>query len=163
MATSQHGARWGLPRYLASDVARSQRWLPPLLTYVVLCAVNAALDGGANGNALPTFASNGALLLPFAIWLTVVVGNCEDPVQAAITVATVGSETRVRLAKLTVSYAGCAVLALMSMAIASASTGGGSSLTSPPASLPTSSPRPQASRSGPAACGLCSTAAPGRC
>jgi hypothetical protein len=112
-----------LARYIASDVARSQRWLPPFITFVVICLVNLAMDGAAPGNALPTFADAGAALLPIAIWMTVIVGNCEDPVQVTITVATVGSETRVRLAKLLVAYAACGALAVMSMAMAWPATG----------------------------------------
>jgi len=113
-----------LTRYVASDVARSQRWLPPLVSYLVICLVNLSLDGSAAGNALPTFASAGAALLPVAIWLTVIVGNCEDPVQVAITVATVGSEARVRLTKLMVAYGGCGAMTVISMTIAWATAQG---------------------------------------
>lgn len=107
-----------LARYVFADVARSQHWLPPLLVYAVICGFNLALDGGAPGNALPTFATAAAALLPIAIWLTVVVGNCEDPVQATITVATVGSEARCRLAKLLVALFGCVALGLLSTLVA---------------------------------------------
>jgi hypothetical protein len=107
-----------LMRYLAADAARSQRWLPPFLAYATFCLLNLALDGSNAGNALPTFAGAATALLPIAIWVAVVVGNCEDPVQATITVATVGSEARVRVAKLLVAYAGCAAMGVMSMAVA---------------------------------------------
>lgn len=104
-------------RYVASDLARSQRWLPPMLAYLVLCLINLAIGGASRGNALPTFASAAAALFPVAVWLAVVTGNCEDPVQASITVAAVGSEAKVRLAKLLVAYAGCVALALLSTAM----------------------------------------------
>ena len=112
-----------LARYLCSVVVRSQGWLAPFLVFAALCSVDVAIGGGTSGNSLPTFAANAALLLPVAIWLTVVVGNCEDPVQAAITVATVGSETRVRLAKLLVAYTGCVLLSVLSVVLAWATTG----------------------------------------
>ncbi len=82
---------WGqlmtpLARYLCSVVVRSQGWLAPVLVFAALCSVDVTIGGASTGNSLPTFATDAALLLPVAIWLTVVVGNCEDPVQAAITV-----------------------------------------------------------------------------
>jgi hypothetical protein len=107
-----------LMRYLGSDVARSQRWLAPFLAYATFCLFNLALDGSTAGDALPTFAADAAVLLPVAIWVAVVVGNCEDPVQATITVASVGSETKVRLAKLLVAYAGCAATGVVSTVVA---------------------------------------------
>ena len=75
-----------LARYLCSVVVRSQGWLAPVLVFAALCSVDVTIGGASTGNSLPTFATDAALLLPVAIWLTVVVGNCEDPVQAAITV-----------------------------------------------------------------------------
>ena len=112
-----------LARYLCSVVVRSQGWLAPFLVFAALCSVDVAIGGASTGNSLPTFATDAALLLPVAIWLTVVVGNCEDPVQATITVVTVGSETRVRLAKLLVAYTGCVLLAVLSVVLAWATTG----------------------------------------
>lgn len=107
-----------LARYVLADVSRSQYWLPPLLTYAVICGFNLAVDGANSGNALPTFATAAAALLPISIWLTVAIGNCEDPVQATITAATVGGETRLRLAKLLVALLSCAALGLLSSLVA---------------------------------------------
>lgn len=107
-----------LARYVLADVARSQHWLPPLLTYAVICGLNLAVDGSNAGNALPTYATAAAALLPISIWLTVVVGNSEDPVQATITAATVGGESRCRLAKLLVALLGSAALGLVSSLVA---------------------------------------------
>jgi hypothetical protein len=112
-----------LVRFVLSDLARSQRWVPPVLTYVLWCLVDIATGGGTTRNSLPTFATNAAVLFPVAIWLTVVSGNCEDPVQTGITVATVGSETKVRLAKLTVALTGCVPLSLFAVVAAWAATG----------------------------------------
>jgi hypothetical protein len=106
-----------LARYIAADTARSQRWLPPLLVYAVFCAFNLAADGSARGNALPTLATAAAALLPISIWLTVVIGNCEDPVQATITAATVGGEARLRFAKLLVALLAAAALGLVSTVV----------------------------------------------
>jgi hypothetical protein len=107
-----------LARYIAADTARSQHWLPPILVYAFFCAFNLAADGSAPGNALPTFATAAAALLPISIWLTVVVGNCEDPVQATITAATVGGEARLRLAKLLVALLAATALGLVSTVVA---------------------------------------------
>lgn len=95
-----------LLRYLVADIVRGQRWLAPVLVFLVGMT---ALDAGG-GAVLPDYASTAALLLPVAIWLAIVAGNSEDPVQTAITTVTVGSALRVRLAKLAVAYAGCLVL-----------------------------------------------------
>jgi hypothetical protein len=112
-----------LVQFVVSDLARSQRWVPPVLAYGLWCWVDVAIGGGTARNSLPTFATNAAFLFPIAVWLTVVAGNCEDPVQTAITVATVGSETRVRLAKLTVAFAACIPLSLFAVVLAWAATG----------------------------------------
>jgi hypothetical protein len=104
-------------RYIASDAARSQHWFPPFFVYAVFCALNLA-DGSAAGNALPTFADAAAALLPVSIWLTVVIGNCEDPVQATITAATAGGEARTRAAKLLIALTAAAAMGTLSTVVA---------------------------------------------
>jgi len=109
-------------RYIAADASRSQHWLPPFLLYAVLCAVNLAMGGSAPGSALPTFATAAAALLPTAIWLTVAVGNSEDPVQVTITAVAAGSEARLRMAKLLVALTAAVALAVVSMICAGLGT-----------------------------------------
>jgi hypothetical protein len=97
-----------LARYLASDVLRSQRWAAPLLAYLAAVAIIAPSN---RGPLVPTLTMSAAALLPVALWLTAVVNQSEDPVQAHITGVIIGSPTRLRLAKLGTAYLGCLVLA----------------------------------------------------
>lgn len=101
----------GLLRYLATDAVRGGRWVAPALCYVAGVLV---FDAGG-GTALSCYQFSAALLLPIGLWLAVAVGNSEDPVQADITVVTVGDPARVRLAKLAVAYLGCLGLAAVGL------------------------------------------------
>jgi hypothetical protein len=112
-----------LVRYLASDVARSQRWIAPAVLFVAAVAI---LNADA-GPLLTTYADTATCLLPVAIWLTVVVANSEDPTQAAITSVTVGGTTRLRIGKLLVAFladAGLALVAVLVPVILQTSSGG---------------------------------------
>lgn len=102
-----------LLRYVASDASRSQRWIAPLALFL---AAVAAFNADP-GPLLTTYADTAASLLPIAIWLTFVVTNSEDPVQAAITSVTIGGATRLRLGKLVVSYLACSVLAAVAVLV----------------------------------------------
>ncbi|HVX46930.1 MAG TPA: hypothetical protein VHC49_23765 [Mycobacteriales bacterium] len=95
-----------LIRYLAVDVLRGQRWMAPLLTFLVACTL---LDAGG-GPVLGDYGSTAAVLLPVTLWLTIVVNQNEDPIQNSITVVTAGGATRVRLAKLAVAFLGAAAM-----------------------------------------------------
>lgn len=106
------GASVALLRYVGSDAARTQRWAAPLLVFL---AATAAFDS-PGGTALSCYAFSSAVLLPTAMWLTVGICNSEDPVQTAITVATVGSALRVRLAKLGLAYLACLLLTVLAVA-----------------------------------------------
>jgi hypothetical protein len=97
-----------LLRYLAADVLRSQRWAAPLLAYLVAVAI---ISPSNRSPLVPTLTMSAAALLPVALWLAVVVNHSEDPVQAHITGVTIGSATRLRLAKLGTAYLACLVLA----------------------------------------------------
>ena len=98
-----------LVHYLAADVLRSQRWVAPLLAFLA----GVAVFNVAGGPLLTTYADTATVLLPVSVWLTVVVANSEDPVQAAITAVTVGGDLRLRLAKLLTAWAGCAVITVV--------------------------------------------------
>lgn len=98
-----------LVRYLAADALRAERWAAPVLTF--LAAVVAFNAGG--GSALSGYGFGATVLLPVALWLTIAVSNSEDPVQTSITVVTVGSPFRVRLATLALAYLICLPLSLV--------------------------------------------------
>jgi hypothetical protein len=100
-----------LVHYLAADVLRSQRWVAPLLAFLA----GVAVFNVAGGPLLTTYADTATVLLPVSVWLTVVVANSEDPVQAAITAVTVGGDLRLRLAKLLAAWAGCAVVTVVAV------------------------------------------------
>ena len=101
-----------LLRYIAADAAGSQRWVAPMLCFLVAMTV---LDAGG-GSALSCYGSTSAAMLAVAIWLTIAVAGSEDPIQTAVTVVTVGSSVRVRLAKLAAAYAACLPLTLGAVA-----------------------------------------------
>lgn len=102
-----------LIRYLGADALNSQRWVAPVLVlFVGLTLINA--NGGP---LLATYGASIACLLPVGVWLTVVVTASEDPIQAAITTATVGSDVRVRVAKLLTAGTGCAALAAVATVV----------------------------------------------
>ncbi|MET0234131.1 MAG: hypothetical protein ABW224_05815 [Kibdelosporangium sp.] len=85
-----------LIRYLLADVLRTQRWVPPMLTYLVLLMI----IGPPNGPVLPTYAMAAAALVPIGMWITVVVFHSEEPAQAAITMSITGGHGRVWPAKM---------------------------------------------------------------
>lgn len=97
--------------YLASDALRGQRWMAPVLCFLAGIAM---VDAGG-GPVLSCYGGTAALILPISLWLTMVVLNSEDEVQAAVTVVTAGASARVRLAKLLA--AGALVLPLIALAL----------------------------------------------
>jgi hypothetical protein len=101
--------RIALIRYLASDAARSQRWLAPMVLFVAACA----LFNTDTGPLLTTYADTSLCVFPVAVWLTWVVVNSEDAVRASITAATIGSVHRLRGAKLATAFAACVPLAAL--------------------------------------------------
>lgn len=98
-----------LLRYLAADAMGSQRWVPPAVLFLVATVAGTA----AGGTALGCYGFSATVLLPVALWLSVTVVNSEDPIQAAVTVVTVGSSLVVQLGKLAVAYLGCLVLMVL--------------------------------------------------
>lgn len=100
-----------LVRYLAADVVRSQRWVAPLLAFLGGVAV---FNMGA-GSLRTTYADTATVLLAVGIWLTVVVANSEDAVQAGVTAVTVGGDARLRLGKLLTAWLACGVLTAVAL------------------------------------------------
>lgn len=111
-------------RYYAVLLARTQRWLPPVLCYGVMLVIDSA-----NGDTtVDAFAYSAAFLLPVTAWFTRSVLTAEPPEAAAIT-ATAAGPARSRLAALsaaTVYGLACAVIG----ALVAIGTGGGVGATS---------------------------------
>ncbi|NIH86244.1 hypothetical protein [Amycolatopsis granulosa] len=69
-------------RYQLALLAHSQRYLPPVLAYLVLLAV---LYNDPTAPVLPEFAVSGGGLTVVSCWLTIALVDAEDPVQRLIT------------------------------------------------------------------------------
>lgn len=99
-----------LVKYLAVDLLRSQRYLPPLLLH---CAVLGMMFSGDVGDALFAYAGSCALIYPVAAWLGVVVATTEDPIQRTVTAVTAGGWGRIASAQALLAAAGAVVLAVI--------------------------------------------------
>jgi hypothetical protein len=98
-----------LLRYVAADSLRAERWAAPVLLFL---GATAAFNADEGGDALACYGFTAAVLLPVAVWLTVAIGNSEDPVQRDVTAVTVGGAWRVLFARLLCAALVCAVLAI---------------------------------------------------
>jgi hypothetical protein len=98
-------------RYLFADVLRTQRWVAPLLTYLVALMI----IGPPTGPVLPTYAMAAAALVPVGMWITVVVFHSEEPAQAAITMSITGGFHRVWPAKVLTALLSTLVLGYTSL------------------------------------------------
>lgn len=113
-------------RYYAVLLARSQRWLPPVLFY----AIALAIDSTAGDTAADAFAYSAAFLLPVSAWLTRAMLTAE-PAEAAAITASVAGPVRSRLAALSAAAGYGLLCALVGAAIAPAAGalhGGGSTV-----------------------------------
>ncbi|TDV43665.1 hypothetical protein [Actinophytocola oryzae] len=81
-----------LVRYLASDLLRSQRFLLPILLYVLLLAPLFKEDPGPPPQSWTVTA---LALYPVSCWLAVIVANTEDSGQRDVTIAAAGRRGRV--------------------------------------------------------------------
>ena len=86
-----------LCRYQVHDLARSHRWVAPLLAYALLLAVVYAQPAGP---APLAFGVTGGALVPVGAWLTRALLGTEDPVARQVTVTAAGSRARVQAAVL---------------------------------------------------------------
>jgi hypothetical protein len=105
-------------RYYAVLLARSQRWLAPVLFY----AIALAIDTAAGDSAADAFAYSAAFLLPVSAWLTRAVLTVE-PAEAAAITATVAGPVRARVAALSAAT-GYGLLCAVVGALIAAATGG---------------------------------------
>jgi hypothetical protein len=99
-------------RFLTADVARSQRFLLPLLVHGAVLAV---MFGGDPGPPPGPWAVSALAVYPAAAWLAVVVANTETPEQRSVTIASAGGPAPVAAATLLVALAGGLVLAVLSV------------------------------------------------
>ena len=102
----------GVVRYTWADALRAQRWIAPVVLFLIFVAI-ANSDAGP---PLTTYADTLASLLPAGIWLTWSVLNAEDLVQADVSAVTVGSDLRYRLGRHTAAFLACACLAAVAVA-----------------------------------------------
>lgn len=101
-----------LCRYQLADFVRSQRWVPPLLVYLIVLGLVYSLDAGP---AVPAYGVTAVALFPIVAWLTRLMLSTEDPVAREITVATARGQLRVQAALLI--SAGVASLPFVALAI----------------------------------------------
>ena len=102
-------------RYTLVILLHSQRYLPPVLLYLVVTM--AFVHGDTDQPALPIFGVLTVATLVLAAWLTVVLIGIEDPVQRAITVVNAGRARSVLVAAVWVVLAWCAVLGALVLAV----------------------------------------------
>jgi len=109
--TNGGGSIAGVVRYTLADAVRAQRWIAP----VVLFLAAVAIANSDAGPVLTTYGDTLTVLLPIGIWLTWSVVNAEDPVQADVSLVTIGSDVRFRLGKLVAAFLVCAGLAVVAV------------------------------------------------
>ena len=100
--------------YLARDIARSQRYLPPVLAYLLVAAV---VFGGDPGTALPAYSIVAVVLYPVGAWVAVTCANAEDPVLRAVTVVSAGGWRKVGAAVTALASVVVVVLAVLGTVI----------------------------------------------
>jgi len=86
-----------LMRYQAALLARSQRWLAPLLLYAAVLGIGV----GAGQPVLDSLGYAAAVLLPAAAWLTRLCVTQEPPAARAVTASAVGASSAHRASLLT--------------------------------------------------------------
>ena len=101
-----------LCRYQLADFLRSQRWVPPLLAYLIVLGLVYSLDAGP---AVPAYGVTAVAVFPIAAWLTRMMVTTEDPVAREITAATARGQLRVQAALLV--SAGIATLPFVALAL----------------------------------------------
>lgn len=104
-----------LVRYTVAVMVHSQRYLPPVLLFVI-CIGTFAHDAGVEP-MVPIFAPMTAVAFVCAAWLTVVLATAEDPVQRAITTVNAGRSWPQLVAVAVVVVATFAVLIAVLLAL----------------------------------------------
>jgi hypothetical protein len=104
-----------LVRYTVAVMLHSQRFLPPVLLFVI-CIGTFAHDAGVEP-VLPIFAPMTAVAFVCAAWLTVVLATAEDPVQRSITSVNAGRSWPQLVAVALVALATFVVLTIVVVAL----------------------------------------------
>ena len=104
-----------LVRYTVAVMVHSQRFLPPVLLFVI-CIGTFAHDAGSEP-VIPIFAPMTAVAFVCAAWLTVALATAEDPVQRAITAVNAGRKWPQLVAVALVVLATFVVLILVLLAL----------------------------------------------
>ena len=115
-----NGPSIAVVRYYVVLLARSQRWLPPVLFYGIALAI----DSAGGDSAADAFAYSAAFLLPVSAWLTRALLTAEPSEAAAITATAVGP-ARARLAALTAATSYGLLCALLGGLVAAVTGPGG--------------------------------------
>jgi hypothetical protein len=104
-----------LVRYTVAVMVHSQRFLPPVLLFVI-CIGTFGHDAGTEP-VIPIFAPMTAVAFVCAAWLTVALATAEDPVQRAITAVNIGRSWPQLVALALVVLATFVVLILVLLAL----------------------------------------------
>lgn len=101
-----------IARYALADYLLSQRFLPPLVTYLGFLAIMYAFPPGP---ILPAYGLTAALILPISAWLAITLHNAEDPLQATVTLVNGDGYRRVLLGKTIVAVASLVALTVTAL------------------------------------------------
>jgi hypothetical protein len=82
--------------YTLRSLLRSQRWLPPVLTFAL---ITAGIVAAVGDRVTSSFASACIFLIPIGAWMTVITCNIDDDAGRAMTLVAMGSYRRHQLAK----------------------------------------------------------------
>jgi len=104
-----------LSRYTFAVMLHSQRYLPPVLLFVI-CLGTFAHDAGIEP-MVPIFAPMTAVAFVCATWLTIVLATAEDPVQRSITTVNAGRSWPQLVAVALVVLVSFAVLTVILLAL----------------------------------------------
>lgn len=100
-------------RYALASFARTQRWMAPVLIWLVVLGALYATDAGPlNGS----YAFTAAVLMPVSAWLTVALLGCEDPNGRTVLWAAAGGPARAQAGLLAGAAIVCLPLAALALA-----------------------------------------------
>lgn len=103
-----------LVRYQLAATLHSQRYLPPVLLYLISLGV---LTSAGSGPLAPVYALTSGALFVCGTWLTIVLVNVPHPVQRAITVVHARGQVPMLIGTVLAALASCAVLAVAGLGV----------------------------------------------
>ena len=101
-------------RYQLALLAHSQRYLPPVLAFLVVLGI---LYSDPGGPPTPEFAVSAGAMLVLASWLTIALVDAEDPVQRLITLTHARRASRVVGGVIAAVLAFCGLLTVLSLVL----------------------------------------------